>query len=255
MKISSSFIFLFMVLALCHTLISQDALTVHYFHRPPLYETLSDGSAGGFLIEITRLVLEDAGIEYIFEETPPKRILEILSENTFSCSAGWFFTPERQEKYIFSESLYQDRENVFIINTISCCSESPVDIKTMLSSECELTLVDSFSYGQWYDDALLPYLQKINRVNVMPLNIIRMVNARRTGYTMTSKEEALWVLANFPECSENTAVITIKDAPRGNLRYILFPVEFDPELLRRIDSSIERIKKSDSYRRILKPYE
>ncbi len=230
-------------------------LTVYYFHRPPYYEKLSDGTAGGFLVEITRMVLDDAGIDHEFEEIPPKRILMKLRKENDACSVGWFRTAEREEEYRFSESIYQDKENVFILCRKHMQCNDPSDIAQILSSGYKLTLVDGFSYGEWYDRAIDEYSGRVERISSIPLNIIKMINACRTDYTMLGKEEALFILESSPELAENTEMIYIKDAPQGNHRYLLFPKQTDPELIKRVNESISRIKNEDAYRSLIKPYE
>ena len=228
---------------------ATDVITVYYFQRQPYYSTLDDGDVSGFLLEITKLFLDEADISYHFEECAVKRILVNVETEKQTCSVGWFKNEERKKKYKFTDPIYQNKPMIAIVNKAkrNLLSGSP-DIDQILNSELELIVIDGFSYGDYIDINIRKHNPEVIKAMESPENIINMIALGRADYTFLAPEEAGWIINNDEYLTENLDIVKIEGAPEGNFRYLLFNNDTDPSLIEKIDETIRKISKTEVYR-------
>jgi len=225
-------------------------LTVYFSERPPF--TIVDGQTG-LLLDLTKAVLVEAGLRARFIELPPTRILDLLrSGQPDALGVGWFRTAERETWGRYSLPLYQDKPVVALMNSrVAASLAYPVRLEALLSSGLTLGLQSGGSLGPVID-------QKIRAQGTVPLetvvdvgHLVKMVQAGRMDYTLLGEDEAQYLFDHDPSLTPGLALVRLIDAPPGNLRHFLYPAAFDPALVSRIDTAIERFRNSSRYKEIV----
>ena len=232
------------------------ALTICYYDRLPYYGDVN-GQAGGILVEITRLVVEEAGVPYRFVKTPPKRILNLLKEQPNTCAIGWFKNAERSSSYTFSQSpIYQDKP-FHIVVAAGKRDQLPASftLQELLGSALKLGVIDGFIYGDWLDGQIArsapPRMEKINLGDDSE-NLYRMILGKRIDYIFVGGEEGSYALKTNPDFGRSLALLPVADAPMGNLRYLMFSRGVDAALLDKINAAIPKVKAGEKYKQILR---
>ncbi|MEJ5300049.1 MAG: transporter substrate-binding domain-containing protein [Thermodesulforhabdaceae bacterium] len=215
-------------------------LTVYYFHRPPYY-VKTDGEPKGFLMVFVERVLEKAGIEAEFKEVPPKRILEELKKPQLACSPGWFKTPEREELYLFSATIYQNAPLTFVVTKSKEKTRITLDeISNLFKSSRDPGIVCGFSYGPFLD-AVFSTEKATRCISTDVLNVVRMVSAGRVDFTLISPEELGYIASIYPELRESIAMVPIEGIPEGNRRYLMCSKGVTPDMMDRINRAIHEL--------------
>lgn len=235
---------------------SNDPLvTVLYYDRLPFFGSI-DSSNEGFILTITKMILEKANITYRFEKMPVTRIFLVLKEpNTNYCLPGVFRNSEREQLYQFSSvSIYQDTSPHYVIRKEDKQIFSNVKtIKNLLMNDMKVGLVDKYSYGTWVDENIKKYQPKSVIVNIGDdqKNFYKMLAVKRFDYFFSSVEEARYIINSNREYNDTLEIMNIDDAPEGNIRWIIFSKGFPADLLKRINDAIPLVKKSEQYKEII----
>ena len=255
MKVKLLHIFVLFLLAGIPALAESPSLTICYYDRLPYYGDVN-GQAGGILVQITRLIVEEAGIPYRFVKTPPKRILTLLMDQPNTCAIGWFKNAERSATYTFSQSpIYQDKPfSIVVASAKRSLLPAAFTLRDLLESNLKLGVIDGFIYGDWLDGNIAKSTPKMEKINLGDdsENLYRMILAKRIDYIFVGSEEGTYAVKNNPDYSQTLMVQTIADAPPGNPRYILFNRAVDGTLLDKINAAIPKVKASEKYKQILR---
>ncbi|MBC2714811.1 MAG: transporter substrate-binding domain-containing protein [Desulfobacteraceae bacterium] len=136
----------------------SDAISVYYYDRPPYRIKISEAEVSGIMVDITKLIFQNMGISYKFEEIPFKRLLEELKSPIPACFPGILQTKDRKEFYLYSDPVFKNEPLLILINSWSrkSLSEKPT-IEEVLTSHLKLGVVDGYSYGSWYDEKIKQY--------------------------------------------------------------------------------------------------
>ncbi len=230
---------------------AEQPLTIYYFPRPPLYITEADGKAGGFLIEIVKNIMKEAGVPHLFKEIPTKRILMNIQQEEYSCGIGWFKNPEREKFAIFSVPIYIDGPIVAIFNKEKAGAiNQPLSLEQLFKSKLVLGVIEGFSYGSWVDEAITKFKPQLSVVNGEQIQLIKMILFNRHDYSLMGIEEATWILANDPEFKAELTIVGITDAPPGNIRYLMYSKGVDQKTIQRIDQAISAFVRTETYKRL-----
>ena len=227
---------------------ADEVLTVYYFHRPPYYINQDDGDATGLLVEITRMILDHAGIPYAFVDFPPKRILKNIAQTEYSCSVGWFKNAERETFARFSDPIYQDLPMGVVLrpSSLSLLVEKPA-LSALLQSGLMLGVVDGFSYGAQIDEAIVQLKPSIYAISCETENLLKMIQSKRIDYAFMAPEELGYVFEKNPLMKSDLQFIEIADQREGNFRYLMFSRGVGPEVIERVNKSIATVKQMDKY--------
>lgn len=224
-----------------------ESLTVLYYDRPPYYETV-DGRAKGLLIEMTRTIFEDAGVDHVFETMPPSRILLYLKNSDQNiCSVGWFKNSEREKFANFSLPIYQNMPMVILTaRHQSHLIEMHKTLKDVLSDRSlTIALIDSFSYGE-YIDGLIRQLSPVTHTissqqNLLPAIILNY----RASFMLIAPEEIGTLLTSSGLHPKDFVSISKPDIPTGNKRYLMFSKNVPLATIERINRSIQKLSLLD----------
>ncbi len=240
------------ILMLAGTSTFAQRLQVYYFQRPPLYFTEADGSPGGFLNEIARLILDDAKVSSAFVEMPSTRVEPSLWKMSYAAGIGWFKTAARERLARFSAPIYQDLPLVAVVNSARARAlghEATID--RILGSGLTLGTIQGFSYGDFADKAIARLKPKLETIVGEQSALVKMVARGRADILLLGLEEAGYLMENDRESGAALRIVKISDAPAGTLRYIMFSKGVDAATVARIDAAIGRVKRSRAYRRLV----
>jgi uncharacterized protein (TIGR02285 family) len=228
---------------------AQETLPIYYMDRAPYYIKLPNGQAGGFLVEVTRLILDEAGVPYRFEELPPKRILAKIQDGEFAGSVGWFKTPERESFAKFSLPFYRNLPMCIVINADKrrLLSEKPTGGE-IVGSGLQLGVIAGFSYGSWLDGLIQDYAPPKQAVNVDTATLFHMIARGRVDYIFVSPEEAIPLMDSRPDIADKLLLVRIDDAPEGSPRHLMFGRAVPDETLARIDRAVLEVIETQAYR-------
>lgn len=239
-----------------------DELPVYYYDRPPYRIKVSETEVSGLMIDITKLVFQNAEIACTFIEIPFKRMLETLKEPVPACFPGILRTECRNELYLFSDSVFQNEPLMVFINrhSIDKLSKTPT-MEEILTSHLKLGVVDGYSYGAWYDEKIRQYHSDYETISygkaeweIEVQNIAAMIMDRRVDYTFMSPVEISWIYGINPAIKASTKNVQIADAPEGNHRYIVFSKAVGQETVNQVNRAIKKVINSDEYVTIINNY-
>lgn len=223
--------------------LAQQALTVEYREKPPYTYTL-DGKPAGFLMERTVQLLRRAGVEARFAEVPLRRtLLNLQGNQTPLCSPGLYKTPEREAFVRFSLPIHRDRPHVVLANTSVAAQIRALSRVAHLFAEPTLQpgVLDGASYGVQLDQYLAATARPPLRAQLSPLQLARMVGARRVDYMLIDQEDLNW-LRKDPEFAGLPIVrIEFPDMPRGELRYLACSLLVTPQTLDKLNQAIREL--------------
>lgn len=217
-------------------------LTVHYHHRPPYYITTA-GGLDGLVGERVNAIFAEAGVTYTVRETPPRRQMQILRDNSGSdCMVGWFLIPEREKIATYSRPIYEDRPQLVLARQDNAAFKTRVDIAELLAEpSLHLLVRDSYSYGSVLDALINKRTAPSLSTGTTEGNMAKMIHARRADYMFLGAEEAEHIIASS-ELPRNDFRLVFPDGmPPTNKRYLLFSKSVDQELIRRINNAIDRL--------------
>ncbi|MBS1228444.1 MAG: putative transporter, periplasmic substrate-binding protein [Proteobacteria bacterium] len=231
-------------------------LTIFYYERMPFYGD-RDGKPAGLLIDISRLILDQAGIKYRLVNVPVIRFFESLKKPGNSCLIGALKTKEREVIYAYSDDyIYRDQPFRIIVNKSKrkALPERP-SIKQVLESELRLGVSDGYVYGDWLDRKIIEYQPKLQKINIGndSEKMHKMMIGGRFDYMFAVAEEARHIVSEDQEHSDNLTTVEIADAPRGNMRYLLCSKEIDSAIMQKINAAIKAVKSTPDYERLANP--
>ena len=231
-------------------------LTVYYYERMPFFGDRG-GQPAGLLIDISKLIFDEAGINYRFVNVPVIRFFDSLRKPGDSCLIGALRTKEREAIYAYSDDfIYRDQPFRVIVNKArrKALPERPT-IRQVLESGLRLGVSDGYVYGDWLDRKIIEHPPKLQKVNIGndSEKMHKMLIGGRFDYMFSVAEEARYIVAEDLEHSSNLTIVEIADAPRGNMRYLLCSKGLDSATLQKINAAIKTVKSTRDYERLTNP--
>lgn len=223
---------------------AADPLTISYFERQPYYFTTEDGRADGLLVERTRAILEQAGVEARFVALTPYRILYVLQHAIVPhCSIGWFKNPERELFAKFSAPIYRNRALV-LLTAVEQKSRF-VAVKTLREvfsdGQMSMARMAEFSYGHFVDQLLVEENPKSLYLSGEHSDLLLAVMKQKASYMLVSPVE-IEILARSNNLSpDDIATVELQDIPEGNFRYLMCNQAVTDETLQSINRAIEKL--------------
>ncbi|WP_245747894.1 substrate-binding periplasmic protein [Formivibrio citricus] len=229
-------------------------LTIYHYERMPFFGNNS-GKEAGILIDISRMIFDQAKIRHKYVEVPVRRLLESLKEREYACTIGALKTTERETLYAYSDDfIYQDQPFRIIIQSEkkTLLPENPT-VRQILESELRLGVIDGHVYGSWLDGSIARYKPRLQKINIGDdtERMHKMIAGDRIDYMFAVAEEAKYVINNNREFAEKLSIVKVADAPAGNRRYILCSKEVGGETLKKINAAIKTVKASANYKRLI----
>lgn len=229
-------------------LASTPGLQVVYLERPPYYFT-DKGQPRGFLLTLTRKILDRAGVAATFAQQPPNRILEELRGNQQPlCSIGWFRTAEREGYVNFSLPIYRDLPMV-LLTTVD--KRDAVGRHRRLQdvfgdTSLVMAQVASFSYGQTIDRMLTEIIVRNLTVSSTQKVLPRLILEGRASYMLVAPEEVDMLLRSSGVPADRFVTLELEGVPSGNLRYLIFSKVVPADTLERVNAAISALTDQDA---------
>lgn len=218
----------------------NDVVTILWTERRPFQYTDDDGQIKGVLVEPGTKIFSQAGITAVWKEVPANRVIQEIKYNEVpACAVGWYKTPEREAIAQFSQAMYRDQPLRAIMRA-SAGIEANVPTKVILENpRIRLLLKQGFSYGP-YLDGLISRVddRRIQRVAGDARNLLQMLRAERADAIFLSQEEVDYFGQRQPDFAAVFKVVTFKDAPASEYRYIMCDRLVSPALMKRINDAI-----------------
>ncbi|MBI3348467.1 MAG: transporter substrate-binding domain-containing protein [Burkholderiales bacterium] len=222
---------------------AQAPLAIEYRDKPP-YSYTEVGKPAGFLMERTARLLKRAGIEARYAEVPIRRTLQNLQANQAAlCSPGMYKIPEREAFARFSLPIHRDRPHVVLAHASVAAQIRALPKLAQLFAEPTLQpgVLEGASYGQQLDQALASTARPVMRAQLTPLQLARMVGARRVDYMLIDEEDLAW-LRKDPEFLPLPLVrLEFADMPRGQLRYLACSQQVSPQTMDKLNQAIREL--------------
>lgn len=222
---------------------AQPALLIEYRDKPP-YSYTEAGRPAGFLMERTIRLLKRAGIQASYAEVPIRRTLMNLQGNQVAmCSPGLYKIPEREVYARFSLPIHRDRPHVVLAHASVAARIRALPRVAQLFADPGLQpgVLDGVSYGQQLDQFLAGSARPVLRAQLTPLQLARMVAARRADYMLIDEEDLAW-LRKEPEFTPLPLVrIDFADMPRGQLRYLGCSQQVTPQTMDKLNQAIREL--------------
>lgn len=222
---------------------AQASLTIEYRDKPP-YSYTDAGRPMGFLMERTARLLRRAGVDAQYAEVPIRRTLQHLQANQAAlCSPGLYRNPEREAFARFSLPIHRDRPHVVLAHASVAPRIRAMPRIAQLFADASLQpgLMDGVSYGQQLDQRLASAARTPMRAQLAPLQLARMVGARRVDYMLIDEEDLSW-LRRDPDFTHLPLVrIEFADMPRGELRYLACSQQVSPQTMDKLNQAIREL--------------
>lgn len=222
---------------------AQAPLNIEYRDKPP-YSYTEGGKPAGFLMERTARLLKRAGVDARYAEVPIRRTLQNLQGNQAAlCSPGLYKNPEREAFARFSLPIHRDRPHVVLAHASVAAQIRAIPRIAQLFADAALQpgVLDGVSYGQQLDQYLAAAARPPVRAQLAPLQLARMVGARRVDYMLIDEEDLGW-LRKDPEFTPLPLVrVEFTDMPRGELRYLACSQQVAPQTMDKLNQAIREL--------------
>lgn len=216
-------------------------ISLHYNERPPYLVTMDTG-VGGLTGDPTTTVFEKSNLAFQWEQTPSKRQIYILQQNSGrDCLPGWFKTGEREAFASYTLPIYQDKPQIALARADNDKIPSVGTVGDIFSNPQLILLVkDGYSYGSFLD-------QKIKELNPVRLEttvensgMLKMVYAGHADYFLIAPEEAEGLIKTSSFDSQDFKTIHFKDIPDGEKRFILCSLQVEDSIIEQLNVAIRQ---------------
>jgi uncharacterized protein (TIGR02285 family) len=215
---------------------------VIYRDKPP-YTYTDGGQPAGFLMKRTGDVFRAAGIDARYLEVPLRRILQDIQDNQRPiCSPGWYRLPEREAFARFSLPIHQDKPHVVLAHAASVAAVKAHRRVADLLGDPALTLgvVEGISYGADLDRSIATTARPPMRAMVTPLQLAKMIAARRADYMFIDQEDMGWLRQNSDFNTLELQRIDMPDMPAGLQRYLMCSLKVELAQMERLNQAIRQ---------------
>ncbi|MDR7295604.1 MULTISPECIES: ABC transporter substrate-binding protein [Roseateles] len=223
--------------------LAQPPLAIEYRDKPP-YSYTEGGKPAGFLMERTARLLKRAGIDARYAEVPIRRTLQHLQANQAPlCSPGLYKNPEREAFARFSLPIHRDKPHVVLAHAAAVAQIRALPRVSQLFADATLQsgVLDGVSYGQQLDQYIATAAKPAVRAQLTPLQLARMVAARRVDYMLIDEEDLGW-LRKDPEFAPLPLVrMEFTDMPRGELRHLACSQQVTPQTMDKLNQAIREL--------------
>lgn len=214
-------------------------ITVHYNERPPYLVPTDEGVTGLTGDPVTN-AFEKSGVPYRWQQTPTKRQIYILQQNSGQdCVIAWFKNAERQSFAKFSLPVYQDGPQIGLARADN--DKVPKDGKIVdffLNPQLTLLVKDGYSYGDFLDIRIQNF--QPNRIVTTNENdgMLKMIHAGHADYMLIAPEEADGLISASNFSTEDFKKIYFSDIISGEKRYILCSMNVEDAVIEKLNEAI-----------------
>lgn len=218
---------------------AESLITVHYNERPP-YLVTTDSGVTGLTGDPVTVAFEKIGVPYRWQQTPTKRQIYLLQQNSGKdCVIAWFKNAERETFAKFTLPVYQDMPQIALARADNEKVPSSGRIDDFFSNP-KLTLLvkDGYSYGDFLDQKI-ETLQP-NRIVTTNENsgMLKMIHAGHADYMLIAPEEADGLIKSSTYYESDFKKINFTDILSGEKRYILCSMQVEDAVIDKLNEVI-----------------
>tara|TARA_R100000656_G_scaffold63700_1_gene48905 strand:+ start:333 stop:1031 length:699 start_codon:yes stop_codon:yes gene_type:complete len=213
----------------------DEAMTVMYYERPPLYFTDIDGKPRGKMVDLLNAKLSSTKYKVKYKVIPPKRqFLRIEANQEPICGLGWFKNDAREKTGKFSISLLKDKPLVIVTHKDIPFKNDQSVKDFFFRTDLKFLKKDGFSYGKELDELEKKYKVQTHLVTVSTENMVRMLMLRKKYYLFLDVDEIDYILAKDPELKKAIHYTRFNETPDGNHRYLYCTKKVPDEFIKSI---------------------
>ncbi len=220
---------------------TTNLITLHYNERPP-YLITTDRGVVGLTGDPATIVFEKSDIPFQWKQTPSKRQIYILQQNSGrDCLVGWFKNVERERFAKYTLPIYQDKPQIALARADNDNIPANYTVGEILSNPKLILLVkDGYSYGDFLDGKIKEYDPKRTVTTVENSAMLRMVYARHADYFFIAPEEADGLITASEFDLQDFKYVHFRDIPYGEKRYILCSMQVEDSIIERLNTAIRQ---------------
>ncbi len=237
-----------LVLAFTFTLPESNAYSADVewlaHHRPPFRVWKDEQTLTGLFVEQAAKVFREANVSFKWRRSSASRTQSMLEKNRGSiCSTGWFKTKKREAYAKFSKPFYQgngtgalvrkDHDEVLLHKTFR---------ELLADKNLTVGIRRGWSYGKFFDSLLEDFKTKKVIHNQTNDGSAAMLIAGRFDYLLVSVDTSEYLMKSVTGGVEKLKIVAMKDAPPGDLRYIMCSKNVSDEIMSRLNAAIDRLK-------------
>lgn len=214
-------------------------ITLHYNARFP-YAYAQDGAVNGLLAQPIERAFRKAGVAFVWAETPSARQFALVKANAGAdCLAGRFRTEERTQWARFSKPVYRDQPQGLLMKASNAKRKSLHSlVQAVQSSELALLVKTGYSYGPVLDAAIAQRSTAPLRTSDESADMLRQIQMGMADAFIIAAEEAQALLERARLPAKDFAFLPFRDAPPGELRYVMCSHRVPPGVMERLNAAI-----------------
>ncbi len=221
--------------------LDSTGIVLHYNERPP-YLVTTDIGVGGLTGDPATIVFEKSNLPFQWKQTPSKRQIYLLQQNSGrDCLVGWFKNAEREKFAKYTLPIYQDKPQIALARADNDQISSGGTVGATFSNP-HLTLLvkDGYSYGDLLDGKIKEYNPVRTVTTVENSAMLKMVYAGHADYFLIAPEEAEGLIKTSEFDTQDFKAIHFTDIPYGEKRYILCSQQVDDTLIDQLNTVIRQ---------------
>ncbi len=213
-------------------------------HRPPFRVWKDDGTLTGLFVEQAAKVFREAGVSFEWRKSSASRTLSMLEKNRGAiCSTGWFKNKKREAFAKFSKPFYQGNGTGALVRRDNAEVLLYDKFRDLLADpNLSVGIRRGWSYGKFFDELLEEFKTKKVVHNQTNDGSAAMLMAGRFDYLLISVDTADYLMQSVEGSASKLKVLEMKDAPPGDLRYIMCSQNVSDEIMARLNAAIDRLK-------------
>lgn len=220
----------------------QAAPLVLYYQEQRPYQMSYQDDVHGLVADNVTLAMNNADIDFIWEEVPIARQLALIKGNTIkSCAVGWLKTPEREDFAKFTLPVYQDKPHVVVTRADNEVLTSGISLERLLDHlHLRLLVKSDYPFTPVLGTALKDKNALLTPTTTDNYSMLKMIHNHRADYCFMPEEEVADLLLFSNLNKADFKIVHIIDMPRGNNRYLLCSKKVNDEIIGRLDRAIEK---------------
>lgn len=218
----------------------RPALTILFHVRPPYAARDLERDVGGLLAAPVQEALAKAGLRAAWMEMPPARQTEEIKRNKgATCGLGWFKRPDREAFASFTHPIYHDNPTIVVARKDDPRFVDGMSLQDSFRDASRFLIVKTgYSYGATIDEWIEKHRPVAQTSSGNNERLLAMIAQRRADYIIMAPEEADDLIGSVAELAAALRPVRLRDAPEGELRYLMCSKATPAELIDRINEAL-----------------
>ncbi|NDV23742.1 ABC transporter substrate-binding protein [Desulfovibrio sp. JC022] len=231
------------ILLLLHGISYADPLTIGYIELPPYYFTNAQHQPDGFLLHLTKKIMNKAGCECTYKSMPSKRILHTIRKGGSFASIGWFKTQDREEYAKFSQPIYKNKPiGIFLRKKDYKKFSRHKTLKELLEqNKFKTGYIAGHSMGKYIDTLLDKHSHSVHALSGTTQQLVRMLHDGSIDFCLLAPIETSKIIQQSSYREDEFYFMSMADITKGNTRHLIFSRNVSDETIEKINTAIDEI--------------